>query len=245
MDLVMGKYNAYDFFNLIFSGVIFLLGLQLLGMDVNSIIFNSIIICPGDGVGTVFEIVEILFACYVIGSCLQAVGSLVERIFLVQKYASTHCLTDSRIVRNEVKLEVYKRMADELYKSREIVTKEDEELYKENLDEYFLAHCEYCNQVNSNSKKTENMREVRGFSNLLMSCFLVLGLIGFFGVIFSKGQCPQQSGSLSFVYFVLSVMFFFRMKKDTWYRVRMVLGIYEASFGKEVFGEENQAVEKD
>ena len=86
------------------------------------------------------------------------------------------------------------------------------------------------------------MREVHGISNMLSTCFALLpimsGIVYLFSMLFNLSEFVEipTLGQLFItigLFILLAIVFWFRMKKNILNRIRMVMGIYEASIDKD------------
>lgn len=230
MDGFFEKYNSYDFFNMIIIGLIFLGSIRLFGVNVFGIISQSFSLDYTNTSEAVFLGAILLVGCYVAGSCMQELGTWLERhIFKTKKKLLSNLLNDVAIVGNEAKLRVYQQFAKELLFGKGISCIENR--FTTEQCEYFFAHCVYYIQVHNLHGKTERMRDHQGLSALLMSCFGCLFLIASGYVIcLSKTESNiSKQLMVSYLFGILAVAFYFRMKRTLRDRIRMVLGIYEAS----------------
>lgn len=228
MDGVFEKFSVYDFFNLIFCGGTFMLGLHIIeftpilylkdkiGMPQNDFIFLGVV----------------LLVCYIIGFELQAIESIImQKIFKIQsKMTGSFLLDENDIISNHLKKKVYQQKAKELFKAKNIEVKNNK--FSVEQCEYFFAYCSYFNQVNGQSKKTEKMRGLKGISGLWMICFTSLFLIGGIRLLYLIPiyKSFKESFPLLFIigiFGVLAATSYNRMKTNIKYWIRMVLGVYE------------------
>ena len=243
MDSVFEKFSVFDFFNLVFSGAIFLIGIQFLGIRVFNLIslLCSIDFTKVNSLEKVLYFTIVLCVCYVIGSCIQEVGSLFQnKCFDVQDKAISNLLNDYEVVGNRQKHKVYVDKAKKLFESKDITIYDN--CFSEDQCKYFFAYCVYYIQVRDYNKKTEKMRDVHGISNMLSTSFAILFIFGsltilintIFGAELLFEYTPSiKSIILLVIYAVLAVLFWFKMKKNILYRIRMVLGVFDASTDKE------------
>ena len=245
MDSVLEKFSVFDFFNLICTGAVFLIGLQFMGIRVHTFFayLCSIDISKENNfISLVFYLAVILGVCYVVGSCMQELGAFLQKkIFRIQENAISSFLNNPNTIRNEVKRQVYIEEAKKLFKKKGIHIKGNK--FTEEQCNYFFAYCVYYIQVREHHKKTEKMRELHGISNMLSTCFAILPIIGvvihlinayFIDFEFVENISFTQIIIFICVFIFLATVFWFRMKKNILYRIRMVLGIFEASIDKDL-----------
>lgn len=248
MDSVFGKFSVFDFFNLICTGAIFMAGLQFMGIQVLSLfsflcsvdIFKNS--SDNNVVNIIFYVAVIIGACYIIGSCIQEFGSFLQKKkFRVQENAVSSFLNNPKVINNEVKRQVYIKEAKKVFNKKGIRVNNNS--FSEEQCNYFFAYCVYYIQVREHHQKTEKMRELHGISNMLSTGFAILTIVNVFVLIFNIFSIDEilyiekisliRILALIFIFAILSVVFWFRMKKNILYRIRMVLGIYEASIDKD------------
>ena len=227
MDGFFEKFSIYDFFNLLFGGGVFIIGLHLLQLPLLDFLINGIKI-PDNNIITLTLSLSI---CYLIGLELQGIGHRFEKS-CSRKMTESFLRDDSAVIDHEEKLRIYQKKAKELFTKKGIDIKEDH--FEKRHCEYFFAHCIYYIQIRDESWKPEKMRSLKGLSRILMTCFACLSLIG---VILGIPHLIYKGASLFefLIIFImilgfcaLSVTNFFRMKQNTRFWIRMVLGLYEA-----------------
>lgn len=190
MDSVLGKFSVFDFFNLICTGAIFLVGLQFMGIRVFSL-FSFI--CSVDifkdsndnnVVNIIFYVAVIIGVCYIIGSCIQEFGSFLQKKkFRVQENAVSSFLNNPKVINNEIKRRVYIEEAKKIFNKKGIRIKNNK--FSEEQCNYFFAYCVYYIQVREHHKKTEKMRELHGISNMLATGFAILTVVGILVLLFN------------------------------------------------------------
>lgn len=235
MDNLFGKFNVFDFFNLILSGAIFIIGLQFVGIKIHNFIISNcglLEISKSENLNLlnlILYIVIVLAICYIIGGCMQEIGTFFQKkVFRVYEKSISTFLNDSSIVDNEIKYMVYRNEANKLFKLKGIKARKDKFSVEQN--KYFFSYCVYYIQIRGQHEKTEKLREISGLSNILSTCFAILFIIGCGGWIYQmiSGINDLQILITIIIFAMLAIVFWFRMKKIILYRIRMVLCIYEA-----------------
>lgn len=111
MDNILGKYSVYDFFNLICTGAVFLIGLQFLGIDMYTALLTlfSVDILQEINMINLFIIVFLLIGvCYIIGSVIQEFsGFLEKKVFRIYDKAIERLMYDKKVITNDIKRQVY------------------------------------------------------------------------------------------------------------------------------------------
>lgn len=256
IDSVLEKFSIFDFFNLIFTGIIFLISLHFVGIRlfdwISLSFYDSIFVTmilnkytiEGDGIITFMMFVYFVFLLailYVIGSIIQELGSFAQnKISKIQYRAISSVLNNESILKNKIKREICSKEARELFKTKNIKLKKDE--FTSEHCHYFYTYCLYYIQIREQHKKLEKMRGLQGISNMLSTNF---GISAFGGIITYLFQAHLANTSyiqkidfktfavIIITYISLSIIFWFRMKKQILYRIRMVLNTYEANVVRE------------
>lgn len=163
-----------------------------------------------------------------------------ENFFQIKKKATASCLYSHGIITNKVKRKTYVKEAKKLFDKKGIKYEKKGKL-SEFHNDYFFAYCEYYIQNKELNRKTEKLRDIHGFSNMLSTCFALILILGILLQAVSKYlfHLPfvtyikiSSLFTLIPVYAALSIIFWFRMKKNINYRIRMILGIYDASINE-------------
>ena len=238
MDNFLEKFSVFDFFNLIITGFVFIISLQFLGIDLHSYIIEKCLIDIFSNVddkisgNLIFYIVVMIVISYIIGSCIQEIGSFIQnKKFRFKEKAIRKFLNNKNVIGNETKRLIYINEAKKLFKDKGI--KLNGNKFTKAQCSYFFTHCLYYIQVRGYHGKTERMREIYGLSNMLSTCFAILSLIGCVNIIYLLMNDFEYCHNLILiiVFSVLAVVFWFRMKRDNLNRIRMIMGIYEACIG--------------
>ena len=236
MDGVLNKFSVFDFFNLIATGAIFSIGLELLEISIYDYLISYVIGKNEAIIDIIFSIAVITGICYIFGCCLQDIGNAIEKKYCrIHRNIISTFLNKPEIVGNEIKRMLYREKARKLFKEKMIFTiPEQNENFSGEQCRYFFSHCEYYLQVNEFNKKTEKMYEIQGLANMLMVCFGFLSIGGCFRLyyLFMTKSDVTQTLILSIIFSVLCIIFYFRMKKVILYRVRMILSTYDVSTDK-------------
>lgn len=235
MEGLFEKFSLYDFFNLIITGAVFLVGLHLLGFAPLGFVVDNMNL-PDD---KVIILATILLLCYIIGAELQGVELFViekKKVTVEREMIQTFLNKNSNVIPNKEKLKIYRNEARSLFKTKNIKVKGKN--FSREQCEYFFAYCNYYIQVKGENKKTEKMRGIKGISILFTTCFLILFITGVFRIIFilRQGQIKELYGygGLTITFFVLSVSSYYRMKIAIQRRIRMVMGTYEVCCERKV-----------
>ena len=229
MEWMFERFSLYDFFNLLFSGGLLLLGLQILGFPVISHIEYGI----GLPYNEVVYLLFMLLICYVAGFILQGLGSWFEWHILRSQPRMVNALLSDRgsIVHNKAKLRVYQSKAREVLRRKGIAFRE--EAFSGEQSEYIFAYCSYVIQMSGRCAKAEKMRALKGLAMQWSVCFAMLAVLG----VVPLGRRVAQSASFTDVIgalfmigvcAILAVVCFFRMRENLKYWIRMVLAMYEA-----------------
>lgn len=229
MDAIFEKFSLYDFFNVIFSGGIFLLGLHVIGIFSLSYIEKEIGLPSCD----IIVYAVIFFLCYIVGACLQLIGSWLTRkkgYFQFQSRMTSSVLNDKEIFdNNSCKLTVYRGLANKIFKRKGIAVEKG--IYTAEQCEYFFAYCSYYIQIHGHSNKTEKMRALKGLDCLWMVCFAALSIITWARCIYllSFGLVDNMIAAFvcGIIFPALSIISYHKMKADVTYWIKMVLATYE------------------
>ena len=229
MDGILEKFSLYDFFNVIFSGGIFLLGLHVMGIFPLSYVEKEMGLPNHD----IIMYAVIFFFCYIVGACLQFIGSCLTKNIGFLKFQSgitSSILNDKEIYdNNSCKLTVYKGLADKIFEKKGISVKDG--VYTAEQCEYFFAYCSYYIQVHGHKSKTEKMRALKGLDCLWMVCFAVLAVITWVRCIYLLPCCLVDNITVALVcgiiFPVLSIISYHKMKTNVKYLIKMVLATYE------------------
>lgn len=256
MDKILDKFGLFDYINVFFAGTIFFMGMCLLGFDAYTDWFGAAV--PSEP--TFLEIVCIIAVYYTTGIILQTIGGWLEIVLGYRDTAmKTFLWTEEErereaglgkekplrtafyrigrrrfpwfrmyeVIDNKEKLNRYRKLANDLLDQR---GNQKEKRFSKDQCSYFLAYCEYYNQVRNKSAKTEKMRELRGLSSILTGTFLVLALVGAIRCICG---CVGSSLEWTITFTVLTIISAINLKRNMAFWVRMVLGVYEANLDYE------------
>lgn len=229
MEQLLERFSLYDFFNLIFCGGAFLIGLHMFGVSVISLMLDSIGIAQSE----MLVLLAVLLACYVVGFFLQAVDSFMShRPGSMQEHAvSTVLFDEGGVVRNKEKLRTYQVKARELFRSKGIELSESG--FSGSQCEYFFAYCSYVVQLDSRCKKVEKMRALKGLSSLWALCFGLLSIMGCaIGIACSLAYGAIGADSIRYflmasVSLLFALVCCYKKRENTLFWIRMVLAMYE------------------
>lgn len=246
MDSVFEKFSVYDFFNLLFSGGVFVGSLHLIGFSPLSFLINDLNIPENE----ILSLSLILLVYYIIGFELQSLSLWIEQHkFKIQStMTSTFLLDNTNIINNHEKLKAYQTKAKDFFKSRNIEIQNNE--FTLDQCEYFFAYCSYFIQINGYSKKAEKLRGLKALSSLWMVCFAFLFLIGLGQIVYSLSQ-GTSFGKIVIPFFstilflILSITCFYRTKANMKSWIRIVLGTYDvcSDLSKDSFNPRNSKEE--
>lgn len=225
MDGFFEKFSIYDFFNLLASGIVFLLGLLALRfLELTSL---------ADFLSSNTEMQWVLFAvilggCYLIGTIFQQTSSIVFERKYSNGITSTVLCNRYSVLTNQIKLEVHQKYARSLFLAKGIPF--DGDCFSGWHCEYYFAYCSYYIQNRNKHHKAEKMRGLRGIYSLLVTCFAFLCIIALFRVAFAvvNSESYLYFMGIACVYLALLLLYVHAYKENTKYWVRMVLGVYEA-----------------
>lgn len=245
MDWITEKFSLYDFFNLIFSGLMFLIGLHFLGFSPISYITTEVGLPDSEAL----LLLIVLLICYIIGFIFQGIGSFVGRRLLPvqEKYTKTILVQENEIINNKVKLEIYQNKARELFFRKRV--KIDGDAFTQDHCDYFFAYCSYTAQLSGRCHKVEKMRALKGLSMQWAVCFGVLSVVGILQPVILESiglSSCQASGSVWVIVtsLLLSVISYGRMKENLKFWIRMVLAMYEVLDDQERFGSGSRSGEE-
>lgn len=229
MEQVFERFSLYDFFNLLFSGGMLILGLQILGFPVISHIEHGIGLPDNEVVYLLF----MLLVCYVTGFILQGMGSWFDwHVFRSQTRMVNALLSDSgSIVHNKAKLRVYQSKAREILRRKKIAFRE--QVFSGEQSEYIFAYCSYVIQMSGRCAKAEKMRALKGLAMQWSVCFAMLAVLGVVPLGCRVAQSAPFADVIRALFMIgvcaiLAVVCFFRMRENLKYWIRMVLAMYEA-----------------
>ena len=169
MDGFFEKFSIYDFFNLIGSGLVFLMGLVLMGVLPIFELMKSI---PDAANWQWLLIIAVLGVCYLSGTFFQQISSLCFEKRYCNKLTSKILCENGTVIDNKLKLEIHQRKARELFKRK--CLQFEAESFSEEQCNYYFAYCSYYIQNQNNHHKAEKMRGLRGMYSLLLTCFFFL-----------------------------------------------------------------------
>lgn len=229
MEWALERFSLYDFFNLLFSCGLLLLGLQFFGVPVISHVKYSVGLPEND----ILYLFVMFLLCYVAGFILQVLGAWLEKHIFRSQSRMVNTLLSERdsIVHNKAKLQVYQSKAREVLRRKGIAF--SEQGFSSEQSEYFFAYCSYVNQMSGRCAKAEKMRALKGLAMQWSVCFALLAVIG----IISLGCLAAWSAPLADVAWTLlemgtcaslAVLCFSQMLQNLKYWIRMVLAMYEA-----------------
>lgn len=224
MDGFFEKFSIYDFFNLLGSGLVFMMGL----VAVDIIPVNDLLVQLG-GVADLewLAIIAVLGICYLLGTAFQQISSLVFEKRYCNKLTSSILHEGKTVVDNELKLKVHQEKARKLFSQKKISSKEKD--FSPEHCNYYFAYCSYYIQNHNNHHKAEKMRGLRGMYALLIVCFCTLATSAVIKacicVISAEPVVRQLACLVIFVFLFLLCIRAYRENVRYW--IKMVLGVYE------------------
>lgn len=191
--------GLYDFFNVVVSGSILIVGISMLVPDISSWLWSDLSIVKGIGI--------VLFI-YIVGNIVQELGWWLDRLLLkVKKRTRSTFLFDikkiSRIDRwkywwwvvfkkgtnysgektnlvidNKNLLKYYRKMATQIYEEYFPDDKENKENYQdEAFNSFIFPRIQYRVSYLGKDAKAEKLRALYGLSRDLIICFLIFAVV--------------------------------------------------------------------
>lgn len=224
MDGFFEKLGIYDFFNLIASGVVFLLGLVALDF----LEFGSLTAFGESYSGMEWVIiVAALGGCYLIGVAFQQIANIIFEKKYCKKITSTILCNRYSILDNPIKLRIHQNGARELFHRKKISFTGN--CFSAQYCNYYFSYCSYYIQNQGKHQKTEKIRGLRGIYSLLVVCFFLLCIISICKIIIalinSEPYIMYIGIALIFLAMYLLSINAYRESLKDW--VKMILGVYE------------------
>lgn len=182
MDSVMEKFDLLDFFNLIIAGAVFLIGLGFYDNDIQCHLICFMKIGGESNFSTILIITLVIALSYTVGSVFNALGSLILKNRYHDKLVG-ECLKNPSVVGNTVKLDIYRKNANDFFQKNHISIKDNQ--FNSVQCSCFYAYCVYFIQAKAQDRKAEKLRDVQGLSKLLTISFSML----FFAATVFAQQC--------------------------------------------------------
>ena len=253
MDGLSSKLSIYDFFNALFTGIIFILCFNFSIHDIIHMVNDYFSEENFGQAAPIYMSVAFVLTCYIIGILIQGLFELIynrlpcghrksiRRIFVKKEPKFKCCKTKKKnLIDNEAKFIVYKSKAEKLFKEKNLYqywnskTKNDDTMNtptEENLCQYFFAYCIYYLQAKEKNQKTERMRDVAAIAGMISTCFFALFFFNICGFLLNSIFVLTFTIYSSWIYIavfaVLAILFFLISKTQTANRIRMVLGLYD------------------
>lgn len=231
MDSLTDKFSVFDYFNLIIGGAIFWLGVGICNETQLAEALSHI--CGEVETSSVLVFLLIVLAIivtYITGAVLNEGAHLIfKKGFKWEETKIKNCLIDEEIIGNPIKLHRYKQKASYYLNG---TNSEVQQKFEPDQCAAFYAYCVYYIQVRNQNQKPERLREVQGLSGLLTCVFAAIP-IG--SIILSPDNisiCERICANLKeyLLCFALAVIFLIKHRRDTLYRIRMVLAVYDACY---------------
>ena len=224
MDNVSEKLGLYDFFNVISVGAIFILNIVFLFPDV----LSTYDMWLSDGS---IKFAGIFVLSYLFGVFFQEIGANLEnmKFFNIKRKFTNAFLINEEIIDNYVKLEQYRKYAKDIFKKKGILFSDN---FTPEQNEYIYSYIEYYIEHKGKNKKFEKMRALYGMSKSLI-CYvlfiLVICLVACIPVIRSTLNTNIVGIVFTLIYSPIAIILYYcRAKRCMKYRIRMMMGIYEA-----------------
>lgn len=237
--------GLYDFFNVLVSGFVFILGVSAINSGIMSLLWGDVTVPKG---------LFIVAMCYIAGLLMQELGSFTDsKIFKFYHKATRNILKSgldennektphNEIIKNPILWKHYRNLADA------VVTKpmsEYDDRYEcDDVNGFVFSVFQYYINANGKDKKIEKMRALFSMSKTLMSCFGVLAVLTLLELIFDVNMpikiwdvigLPELSCTecidkvlLSLAFSGIAVVFYFRTKKTMRRFLLILLGTYDA-----------------
>lgn len=238
--------GLYDFFNVILSGAVFVLGLCAISQDLSSFLWSGMSIPKGLGL--------VLFI-YILGMLLQEIGSIADKyLFKIYKRTNQSVLkgredpdykyeVQGGVISNPITLKRYRDAADKLLIDDQIV--KDNNRYDNNLvNGYVFSACQYYVSVCGKDQKVEKLRALFAMSKTLISCFFILSIVAFISIltksapngavvnVLSLSGLPYTACGvkviLALLFAIIGVLFIFRAKRTMKNFLLILMGTYYA-----------------
>ncbi|PST35560.1 hypothetical protein C7U54_14065 [Faecalibacillus intestinalis] len=203
MDEAIGKLGLYDFFGVLLTGLIMMIGIVGLGIyDIN--LFN-----PFGSSESIMIIIFILLS-YLVGLIIKEITSIIDNKFLKYRSKATSCFLNDTVIKNKLELEAFKKMADDILGERENTK------YSSTEHMYVFQHCKTYLEVNDRNEKAERINSQYAMNRSLA---FISFIYAFIFLLFSQMF-------LVILFIFLGLMFLYQTKKCATYRVRVVLRQY-------------------
>ena len=248
--------GLYDFFNVILSGAVFVVGLCTINQDLSRFLWADMSVIKGVG---------LILLIYILGMILQEIGSFVDRyLFNIYKGTNQKILkgeigdsykyeVQGSLINNPFTLKHYREIADKLF------TKEDMDAIKETCGNakyenslangYVFSIAQYHVAVYGKDQKVEKLRALFAMSKTLISCFLILAIVALLSILSDSAPNSAVMNFLSvlglpctvcgvkiilaLIYSVVGVVFIFRAKRVMKNFLLILMGTYYALVCKE------------
>lgn len=184
MGSVMEKFDLLDFFNLIIAGAVFLIGLGFYDNDIQRHLIHFMTIGGKSNFSTILMITLIIALSYIVGLVFNALGFFILKNRYHDKLVG-ECLKNPSVVGNTVKLDIYKKNANNFFQKNHISIKDNQ--FNSAQCSCFYAYCVYFIQTKAQDRKAEKLRDVQGLSKLLTISF---SMLFFVATVFAQ-QCSS------------------------------------------------------
>lgn len=199
--------GLYDFFNVILSGAVFVVGLCTINQDLSNFLWEDMSVVKGVGV---------VLLIYILGMILQEIGSCADRyLFNIYKGTNQRILkgdigktykyeAQGALIKNPFTLESYRRVADKLLTARDSEkSSEGEDDQKINdryenslMNGYVFSVAQYHVAVCGKDQKVEKLRALFAMSKTLIGCFLILAIVALLSIL---SNSTPNSAVMSFL----------------------------------------------
>lgn len=248
--------GLYDFFNVILSGAVFVVGLCTINQDLSHFLWEDM---------SVFKGIGLVLMIYILGMILQEIGSCADRyLFNIYKGTNQRILkgeigktykyeAQGALIKNPFTLKHYREVTDKLF------TKDDLEAIKETCGNakyenslangYVFSVAQYHVAVCGKDQKVEKLRALFAMSKTLISCFLILAIVALLSILSKSAPNSAVMNFLSvsglpctacgvkailaLIYAVVGGVFIFRAKRTMKNFLLILMGTYYALVCKE------------
>lgn len=238
--------GLYDFFNVILSGAVFVVGLCTINQDLSNFLWEDMSVVKGVG---------LVLLIYILGMILQEIGSCADRyLFNIYKGTNQRILkgeigdsykyeAQGALIKNPFTLECYRKVADKLPIGCNVDT--DNEKYENGLvNGYVFSVAQYHVAVCGKDQKVEKLRALFAMSKTLIGCFLILAIVALLSILSNSAPNSAVMNFLSvsglpctacgvkvilaLIYAVVGVVFIFRAKRIMKNFLLILMGTYYA-----------------
>lgn len=229
MDSITDKFSVFDFFNYIIGGFVFWLGLGICNYSQAMEFSISIASVVGDSDFLLFVTIVLFIGCSLVtGTVINEIANWIFNTKLQwEKNLIDTCLNKSKLIKNEIKLDIFRKKANDYLDIDVLDINED---YSIDQCSTYFAYCVYYLHVRGLDKKTEKLRETQGLSELLTLVFASVPISSIIIQILSGTTCLNIK-PFFYIYALFALCacaFLRRTKRAMENRIKMVLAVYDA-----------------